>query len=165
MLLLLLLLLANAVGATAAYSKRPSVQASSRQLARTTATPPRTLSCTLSTQPQGATPEALAPVEERFRSWYANMSRAGLDISMCVDAKAGLVPPTGGGGGSSLTGGGAGLCVLRLSGAADDAALRETSPLILVNDLDLVPVGRGMRGDPPPSQRNPGPGPGPNGRW
>ncbi|PSC68967.1 hypothetical protein C2E20_7463 [Micractinium conductrix] len=114
---------------------------------------------------KGATPEALAPVEERFRSWYANMSRAGLDISMCVDAKAGLVPPTGGGGGSSLTGGGAGLCVLRLSGAADDAALRETSPLILVNDLDLVPVGRGMRGDPPPSQRNPGPGPGPNGRW
>lgn len=89
---------------------------------------------------QGMTPEALEPLEERFRTWYANMSRAGLDISMCVDAKAGLTEGTG-------------QCVVRLSGAADDEALRETSPLILVNDLDLVPLGKAMRGDPPASQQ------------
>ncbi|EFN59785.1 hypothetical protein CHLNCDRAFT_56574 [Chlorella variabilis] len=89
---------------------------------------------------KGMTPEALEPLEERFRTWYANMSRAGLDISMCVDAKAGLTEGTG-------------QCVVRLSGAADDEALRETSPLILVNDLDLVPLGKAMRGDPPASQQ------------
>lgn len=85
-------------------------------------------------------PEALEPLEERFRSWYANMSRAGLDISMCVDARAGL------------TDNGA-KCVVRLSGTADEAALRETSPLVAVNDIDLVPLGRAMRGDPPLSQQ------------
>ncbi len=108
--------------------------------------------------------DALAPLEERFRTWYGNMTRAGLDISMCVDAKAGLV---GDGSGNNISGGGgagAGQCLIRLSGTADDDALRETSPLILINDLDLVPLGRAMRGDPPPAQ-NPGPGPGPGGRW
>lgn len=106
--------------------------------------------------------DALAPLEERFRTWYGNMSRAGLDISMCVDAQAGLVG--GGNSNGSNNGAGAGQCMIRLSGSADDEALRETSPLILVNDLDLVPLGRAMRGDPPPAQ-NPGPGPGPGGRW
>ena len=66
------------------------------------------------------------------------MSRAGLDLSVCVDARAGLSDASG-------------HCLVRLSGAADEAAgLRETAPLILVNDLDLVPLGRAMRGDPPP---------------
>lgn len=112
------------------------------------------------------TREALEPIEERFRTWYGNMSRAGLDISMCVDVKAGLLAAVQDGGGGKHQAGsvGAGQCLVRLSGTADDDALRETSPLILVNDLDLVPLGRAMRGDPPPSQ-NPGPGPGPNGRW
>ncbi|KAL4450201.1 hypothetical protein ABPG77_010870 [Micractinium sp. CCAP 211/92] len=113
---------------------------------------------------KGMSRDALAPLEERFRTWYGNMTRAGLDISMCVDAKAGLV---GDGSGNNISGGGgagAGQCLIRLSGTADDDALRETSPLILINDLDLVPLGRAMRGDPPPAQ-NPGPGPGPGGRW
>lgn len=118
---------------------------------------------------QGVSEEALAPLEERFRTWYANMSRAGLDLSVCVDARAGLAEGTG-------------HCLVRLSGAADDAALRETAPLIVVNDLDLVPLGRGMRGDPPPPSQHAGQqsghlapaggsgsfgsnGPGPWGRW
>jgi hypothetical protein len=83
--------------------------------------------------------EGLAPLEERFRTWYANMTREGLDISMCVDAKAALTEGAEGGG----------QCLLRLSGTTDDTALRETSPLFLVNDLDLVTLGRAMRGDPP----------------
>lgn len=113
--------------------------------------------------PQGQSEEALAPLEERFRAWYASMSRAGLDISMCVDAKAGLADGTG-------------HCLVRISGTADDAALRETSPLIVINDLDLVPLGKAMRGDPPPAQHTPplqhgrgsgtfAGGPGPGGRW
>ncbi|KAL4421597.1 hypothetical protein ABPG75_010888 [Micractinium tetrahymenae] len=114
---------------------------------------------------KGMSRDVLAPVEERFRTWYGNMSRAGLDISMCVDAKAGLVGQDGSRSGSSSGGiAGSGQCMVRLSGTADDEALRETSPLILINDLDLVPLGRAMRGDPPPAQ-NPGPGPGPGGRW
>ena len=105
--------------------------------------------------------ESLQPLEERFRTWYGNMSRAGLDISMCVDARAALVE-------------GSGNCLLRFVGAAEDEALRETSPLIAVNDLDLVPLGRAMRGDPPPSQQHSlqpsgsgsfAGGPGPGGRW
>ena len=83
--------------------------------------------------------EAVEPVEERFRTWFANMSREGLDISVCVDAKAALE---------------GGQCLVRLSGTADDGALRETSPLILVNDLDLVTLGKAMRGDPPASQQH-----------
>ena len=85
------------------------------------------------------TPEALEPLEERFRTWYTNMSRAGLDMSICVDAKAGLAE-------------GSGHCMVRLSGAADDNVLRETSPLVLINEVDLVPLGKAMRGDPPASQ-------------
>jgi hypothetical protein len=68
------------------------------------------------------------------------MSREGLDISVCVDARAALADGTG-------------QCVLRLGGTADDEALRETSPLILVNDVDLVPLGKAMRGDPPPASQ------------
>ena len=107
------------------------------------------------------TPEALAPLEERFRAWYASMSRPGLDVSVCVDARAGLADASG-------------HAVLRLSGVAEEGALRESAPLILVNDLDLVPLGRAMRGDPPPSQHPSlatggsgtfGGGPGPWGRW
>jgi hypothetical protein len=104
--------------------------------------------------------ESLEPLEERFRTWYGNMTRAGLDISMCVDAKAGLV-------------GSCSQCIVRFSGTADDEALRETSPLIVVNDLDLVPLGSAMRGDPSPSQQRLqqqgsggfSGGPGPGGRW
>ncbi len=99
--------------------------------------------------------ESLQPLEERFRTWYSNMSRAGLDISMCVDAKAALADSSG-------------HCLLRLVGAAEEEALRETSPLILVNDLDLVPLGRAMRGDPPPQHSAVASfslGPGPGGRW
>lgn len=106
---------------------------------------------------QGVSEESLQPLEERFRTWYSNMSRAGLDISMSVDAKAALADSNG-------------HCLLRFVGAAEEDALRETSPLILVNDLDLVPLGRAMRGDPPPQQHSGTSasfsiGPGPNGRW
>ncbi|KAI3429707.1 hypothetical protein D9Q98_005792 [Chlorella vulgaris] len=89
---------------------------------------------------KGAGPEVLAALDDRFASWYANMSREGLDISVCVDARAALADGTG-------------QCVLRLGGTADDEALRETSPLILVNDVDLVPLGKAMRGDPPPASQ------------
>lgn len=94
--------------------------------------------------------ESLAPLEERFRTWYANMTREGLDMSMCVDAKAALTSEAEGAGASGAAGGaGAGECLLRLSGTADDKSLSETSPLFLVNDVDLVALGRAMRGDPP----------------
>ena len=58
-------------------------------------------------------------------------------MSICVDGRATLEGTD---------------CVVRLSGRADDAALAETSPLLLVQDLELVPLGRAMAGQraPPP---------------
>jgi hypothetical protein len=69
-----------------------------------------------------------------MEGWYRLMSREALDVSMCLDASAGVE-------GDAL--------VLTFSGAADDDALRATSPLVLTNELELVPLGKAMRGDPP----------------
>ena len=65
---------------------------------------------------------------------YAAMTREGLELSICVDAKAGLE---------------GGHCLLRFFGTADDAALRTTSPCVLTQGMDLVTVGKAMRGDKP----------------
>eukprot|EP00887_Chlorella_sp_A99_P003983 scaffold11.g3983.t1 len=81
---------------------------------------------------KGASEAELEAVHERFQGWYSNMTREGLELSICVDAKAGLE------GGAAL---------LRLFGTADDAALRTTSPCVLTQDLDLRTLGRLMRGD------------------
>lgn len=50
------------------------------------------------------------------------MTREGLEISICVDARAALE---------------SGACLLRLSGTADDASLRTTSPAVVTQDLEL----------------------------
>lgn len=60
------------------------------------------------------------------------MTREGLEISICVDARAALE------GGDAL---------LRLWGTADDARLRTTSPAVVTQDLELKVLGQAMRGD------------------
>ena len=57
-----------------------------------------------------------------------------LDVSVCLDTKGEVQD---------------GKFMLFLSGTADQAALRATSPLVLTNEIDLVPLGKAMRGDPP----------------
>ncbi len=74
-------------------------------------------------------------LDERFQGWYEHMSREGLDLSLCLDLK-GTVHPGGG-------------CVVTLSGTADEALLRETSPFVAVNDLELVPAARALFGGGP----------------
>lgn len=66
---------------------------------------------------------------------YGAFSREGLDLSVCCSVHAGVE---------------AGDAVARVRGEADVAALRETSPLLLTLDMDLVALGRAMRGDPTP---------------
>jgi hypothetical protein len=78
--------------------------------------------------------EELAALREACEGWYALLTREALDASACVDA-AGEVR--------------GGEFIVRLAGTADPAALRATSPLVLTNEIDLVPLGKAMRGDPP----------------
>lgn len=87
--------------------------------------------------PQHVPPPVLRALDERCQGWYQHMSRESLDVSLCLDAKGGVSP--------------AGTCVVTLSGTAEEAALRETSPLVAVNDLELVPLAHSLWGLPPPA--------------
>ncbi|KAL6786087.1 hypothetical protein ACKKBG_A01350 [Auxenochlorella protothecoides x Auxenochlorella symbiontica] len=82
---------------------------------------------------QGVQEGALAAYTARMERLYALFSREGLDLSVCCSVRAGVE---------------AGDAVARLRGRADEVALRETSPLLLTMDVDLVALGRAMRGDP-----------------
>ena len=78
--------------------------------------------------------EELTAFRERMQGWYRELTREALDVSVCLDVKGGTD---------------SGPFVVSFSGTADDAHLRATSPLILNNEIDLVPLGRAMRGDAP----------------
>lgn len=82
---------------------------------------------------QHQTPEEIRPFVERMQAWYRLMTRRALEVSLCVDIK------------GSAEGGD---FVVHVAGTADDARVRETSPMVLTNDIDLVPLGKAMRGDP-----------------
>ncbi|GAB4822561.1 hypothetical protein N2152v2_009607 [Parachlorella kessleri] len=75
----------------------------------------------------------LRALDEKFMSWYQHMTRESLDVSLCLDLK------------GSVQGGN---CVVTLSGTADEALLRETSPLVAINDLELVSAAVAMFGGP-----------------
>lgn len=83
---------------------------------------------------RGADPGALAAYTGRMEALYALISREGLDLSMNCAVRADV---------------GTGDAIVRAAGTASDAALRETAPLVLNMDLDLVQLGRAMHGDPP----------------
>lgn len=87
--------------------------------------------------------ERMEGLQISMQQWYQLMTRDALDISVCLDAKGEVVAEK------------RGDFIVTLSGQADEAALRATSPLVLTNELELVRLGRAMRGDPPqPQSRN-----------
>ena len=53
-------------------------------------------------------------------------------VSLCLDLKGAVAA--------------GGSCVVTLSGAADEVALRETSPFVVTNDLELVPFANHLWG-------------------
>lgn len=76
--------------------------------------------------------EDLDGFRDQMKSWYTLMTRESLNVSACVDTKGEVEE---------------GSFIVRLSGRADEAALRATSPLVVTNEIDLVPLGKAMRGD------------------
>lgn len=82
---------------------------------------------------QNASPALLQALDERLITWYQHMTRESLDVSLCLDVK------------GSVSGG---SCWVTLSGTADEAQLRETSPLVAVNDLELLPAAVALFGPP-----------------
>ena len=67
-----------------------------------------------------------------MKGWYSLLTREDLNISVCVDT-AGEVENN--------------EFMVKFSGKADERAIRATSPLVLTNEIDLVPLGKLMRGD------------------
>jgi len=78
--------------------------------------------------------EDILAFRERMKGLYRLMTREALNVSMCVDTKGEV---------------NSGAFVISFSGKADEASLRATSPMVLTNEIDLVPLGKAMRGDPP----------------
>jgi hypothetical protein len=77
-------------------------------------------------------PEELEAFRDQMKGWYNLLTREDLNVSVCVDT-AGEVEDN--------------QFMVKLSGKADEDALRATSPLVLTNEIDLVPLGKLMRGD------------------
>jgi len=77
-------------------------------------------------------PEELEAFRDQMKGWYSLLTREDLNVSVCVDT-AGEVEDN--------------EFMVKLSGKADEDALRATSPLVLTNEIDLVPLGKLMRGD------------------
>ena len=77
-------------------------------------------------------PEELEVFRDQMKGWYNLLTREDLNVSVCVDT-AGEVENN--------------QFMVKLSGKADEDALRATSPLVLTNEIDLVPLGKLMRGD------------------
>jgi hypothetical protein len=82
----------------------------------------------------GRSPDELEAWREQMKGWYGLMIREALGMSACIDTKGEVE-------GNSF--------VVTLSGRADDSALRATSPMVVTNEVDLVALGKAMRGDPP----------------
>ena len=76
--------------------------------------------------------EELEIFRDQMKGWYSLLTREDLNISVCVDT-AGEVENN--------------EFMVKFSGKADESALRATSPLVLTNEIDLVPLGKLMRGD------------------
>ena len=76
--------------------------------------------------------EELEVFREKMKGWYSLLTRDDLNVSVCIDT-AGEVE--------------GGQFIVKLSGKAEESALRATSPLVLTNEIDLVPLGKLMRGD------------------
>lgn len=73
---------------------------------------------------------------DRMKGWYNLMTKEALNVSACIDVS-GEVKDTS--------------FIMTLCGEAVESQLRATSPLVVTNEIDLVPLGKAMRGDPPES--------------
>jgi len=82
----------------------------------------------------GKTTEELLDFRHKMEGWYSLLTRDALNLSMCIDTSGEVVD---------------GVFIASFRGSAEDGAVRATSPLIVTNELDLVPLGKAMRGDPP----------------
>ena len=82
----------------------------------------------------GKTSEQLAEFRHTMEGWYSLLTRDHLNLSMCIDTAGEVLD---------------GVFIAHFKGTAEDGAVRATSPLIVTNELDLVPLGKLMRGDPP----------------
>ena len=82
----------------------------------------------------GKTSEELLDFRHKMEGWYSLLTRDALNLSMCIDTSGEVVD---------------GVFIASFRGSAEDGAVRATSPLIVTNELDLVPLGKAMRGDPP----------------
>lgn len=83
---------------------------------------------------KGGPEEKIDALRASMQHWYLLMTREALDISVSVDTKGSVEN---------------GEFIVTLSGMADETALRATSPLVLTNELELVRLGKAMRGDGP----------------
>lgn len=82
----------------------------------------------------GKSSEELIDFRHKMEGWYGLLTRDALNLSMCIDTSGEVVD---------------GVFIASFRGTAEDGAVRATSPLIVTNELDLVPLGKAMRGDPP----------------
>ena len=82
----------------------------------------------------GRTSEELVEFRHTMEGWYSLLTRDHLNLSMCIDTAGEVLD---------------GVFIAHFKGRAEDGAIRATSPLIVTNELDLVPLGKLMRGDPP----------------
>lgn len=82
----------------------------------------------------GKSSEELLDLRIKMEGWYNLLTRDALNLSMCIDTSGEVVD---------------GVFIASFKGTAEDEAVRATSPLIVTNELDLVPLGKAMRGDPP----------------
>ena len=82
----------------------------------------------------GKTNEELVEFRHTMEGWYSLLTRDHLNLSMCIDTAGEVLD---------------GVFIAHFKGRAEDGAVRATSPLIVTNELDLVPLGKLMRGDPP----------------
>lgn len=78
--------------------------------------------------------EDCEPFRAIMQGWYRLLTKEQLNVSICLDTKGEVEN---------------GAFIASFSGKADEAALRATSPLVMTNEIDLVPLGKAMRGDPP----------------
>jgi hypothetical protein len=82
----------------------------------------------------GKTSEELVEFRHTMEGWYSLLTRDHLNLSMCIDTAGEVLD---------------GVFIAHFKGRAEDGAVRATSPLIVTNELDLVPLGKLMRGDGP----------------
>lgn len=82
----------------------------------------------------GRSQEEISMFRMKMEGWYSQLTRNALNISMCLDTTGEVVDE---------------VFIASFKGTAEDGALRATSPLVLTNEIDLVPLGKAMRGDPP----------------